>query len=228
MAVSVYLDVVPPTETDVMTLHVEEAPAKVGVFVQIQTFPAGAYPEYITRVTVTTANSLTDWFRIRWENTSGAFSPYSMPVQGGTSSVVAQVVDRMMLRDPTLNENIAVQEAEAVISFYFNVLDPYTVDPATVTPSQLSGLTMLALARCYVVNMLTVGQTQSYTAGLIQQNTGSVTKQQGNIDGLITMANRLLGISTSFVALIEEIAVAGGDYKKLVAVDLSRTIIEVQ
>jgi hypothetical protein len=76
--------------------------------------------------------------------------------------------------------------------------------------------------------MLTVGQTQSYTAGLIQQNTGSVTKQQGNIDGLITMANRLLGISTSFVALIEEIAVAGGDYKKLVAVDLSRTIIEVQ
>jgi hypothetical protein len=151
-----------------------------------------------------------------------------MPVQGGTSSVVAQVVDRMMLRDPTLNENIAVQEAEAVISFYFNVLDPYTVDPATVTPSQLSGLTMLALARCYVVNMLTVGQTQSYTAGLIQQNTGSVTKQQGNIDGLITMANRLLGISTSFVALIEEIAVAGGDYKKLVAVDLSRTIIEVQ
>src|SRR5262245_35971053 len=101
---SVRLDFTPPGIPDVIELHVEEAPDSGGPFVQIDTADSGTYPNYISSYTTQLATSTTYWFRIRWETLQGVFTPYSAPLQGGTKTLVQEIVDRVMLRNPSLNE----------------------------------------------------------------------------------------------------------------------------
>jgi len=218
---SVPLDFTPPIEPDITELHIEEASSKDGPFNEIETVTAvGAYPDYISRYTTSLATALNDWFRIRWKDSKGAYTPYSEPLQGGTTTLVQQIVNRVMLRDPMADENVALQEAEAVISDVFRVDDPYTIDPATVTPKQKSGITFLTLARTYlssIVTSIAAGTSDSYTAGLVSQSAGTasqseISKGLSNIEQLIEWANRDLGLSFSVVMLLEEIEVAGSTW----------------
>lgn len=227
MAVSIPLDFIPPGEPGIVALRIYESPTKTGSYTQIERVTAiGAYPNYITRYETALAGAVDHWFAIAWESTGGFVGELSVPVQGGKTTLVGILTDRMILRDPALNEIIAAEEAEGAISDYYGTIDPFSVDPATVSPYILSGLTMLALARAYIVTALTTSTTQSYTAGLVQQTSGSATKQQQNIEGFLNLANRMLGRNYSFVALMEELEVAGG-FRQLVGVDVTRGIIEI-
>lgn len=224
----VELQFLPPDTDDIVTLHVEEAPAPGGPFTEVQTFPAGTYPNYIRSAEVTAATSASDWFRIRWEDTAGNFTPYSAPIQGGTTTVVAQVMDRVILRDPQVNPLIAGQEAEATISTYFHVDDPYSVDPATVNPKILSGLTLLTLARVYTLRLIERAQTgQKWTAGLVSMDSGTSSTQSWTaVDKMIELANKELGTGYSRILLMDQISVAGG-LRQLKSYDVSRALIEL-
>lgn len=228
----VTLDFLPPLEDDVVALRIEESPTAGGVFTEIlRTTAVGTAPNWITKYTTSAATDPAYWFRIRWELASGQLTPYSEAIQGGTTTLVAMLVDRMLLRDPTLNENIAAQEAESAISTYFGVDDPFSIDPSTVSPKVLSGLTLLALAYSYLfVTVVSSGSTQKFTAGLVSLDSGTQSSTQNRIvdlEKMLDMANLLLGRRYSVVARLAEIETGGG-FTQLVTADLSRSIIEIQ
>lgn len=224
---SVPLRFIPPIEDNYESLLIYEAPAKDGPFTLIETVPAGTYPNYIDHYTTTHATSATDWFAIEWVDVDGGKTDLSSPLQGGTESLTGVLVSRMLLRDPSLNENIAAQEAEAAICDYYGVFDPNTIDPETVSPKILSGLTALALAWSYVITTSVSSSAQKWVAGLISLDLGSsATKSTANIDALMKQANSLLQRNYSRIMRLKEIEVAGG-YTQIVAVDLSRTIVEI-
>jgi hypothetical protein len=229
---SVPLDFLPPTASDIVALLIYEGPAVEGPFQQIERVTAvGTYPNYITRYTTDAAANASNWFAIAWENADGLITPLSASLQGGSTTLVQTLIDRVLLRDPSLNEVIVAQEAEAAISEFFMVDDPYTVDPK-VAPRILSGLTYFTMARAYVAKASTTAATAGgkWVAGLVSLDTSSSSKTTNvwdNIEALLRIANRELGRSYSVILLLEEIEVAGR-YKQLVAADLSRNIIEVQ
>jgi hypothetical protein len=223
----VELQFLPPDEDDMVTLHVEEAPASTGTFAEIQTFPAGTYPDYIREADVTNATSSTHWFRIRWQDDVGNYTPYSAPIQGGTTTIVAQVMDRVLLRDPSIDPLVAGQEAEAVICMYFGVEDPYSVDPSLATPRILSGLTMLTMARCYIIKLISSGTTTKWQAGLVSMDQSSTTKQAWEaIERMFAYANRELDMNYSAILQLKEIETGGG-LKQLKVYDVSRLMIEL-
>lgn len=224
---AVELQFLPPETDDIVTLHVEEASSQNGPFSEIQTFPAGTPPDYIHTAIVTNADTPTDWFRIRWEDATGNFTPHSPPIQGGTTSVVAEVMDRVILRDPGVDALIAGQEAEASVSWYFGVDDPYSVSPSQANPRVLSGLTILTLARVYTGRLITSSTTGKWSAGLVSMDSSSSNSAAWkNIQNMIELANRELGKNVSIIALMEEISVAGG-FRQLKSYDVSRAMIEL-
>src|SRR5437588_11315146 len=125
---SIPLTFIPPTEPDITTLHIWESDAPDGDFYEIDSTPVGTYPDYIDRYVTTRANSVLDWFAIQWEDSEGALSALSAPIKGGTTTLIGEIIERVKLRAPNLNETIIVQEAEATVSYVFRVDDPYTVD----------------------------------------------------------------------------------------------------
>ena len=220
---SVHLDFIPPDEPDLVSLHIEEAPTAGGAWVAIEEVTAiGEYGNYITEYTTDDATGLTQWFRIRWEDSKGAFTPYSQAVQGGTESLVSEIVDRVMLRDPNIKEGVALQEAEAAIHKFYKA-DPYSIDLASVNAEILSGLTLMTMARCYIFSSLSESESEDYTAGIISQKSSSDKKV--NLDWLIAQANGFLGTNYSVVMVMEEIEIAGG-YAGEVTMDQTRLIVE--
>jgi len=242
MAVSVALEFIPPDEPDLLALHVYESPAPDGNFIEIDVTQAiGSFPNWITRYTTDNATVVTDWFAIAWENQANALGDLSAPMQGGTTSLVSEIVNRVMLRDPTLNPIIVGQEAETAISEYYNVTDPYSIDLATVTPRQMSGLTYYTMARCYIIRVSTMASTgaaNKWTTGLVSMDSSvtakSATAPWDNIENLMKLANIELGRNYSVILLAEEIGVAGG-YKisrtklttSLMGIDLTRGAVMV-
>lgn len=236
MAVSVALEFIPPDEPDLLALHVYESPTSTGTFVEIDsTQTIGAYPNWITRYTTALATSIYDWFAIAWENTANVTGDLSAPLQGGSTTLVSEVVNRVLLRDPSLNHIIVGQEAETAISEYFNVADPYTIDLVTVTPREMSGLTYFTMARSYISRIVTtaVSGSNKWTSGLVSMDagTGATKAAWDDIDRLLKAAGIELNRNYSVILLAEEIGVAGG-YKistgslttKILGVDLSRSI----
>lgn len=204
-----------PADPDIAKLRIEEAPAALGPWTEIETVVAvGIYPDYITEYTTELATNPIGWFRIRWEDTKGALGTYSEPMQGGTTTLVATVKDRVMQRDPTLVDVIVYQEAEAVISQYFSAADPYAVDPDTVSYTVLSGLTNLVLARSLIMrsilNQTSSGTNEGWTVGLVSVKSGvsssaTVANVEKAVEALLDLANLQLGIAKSFVLLMEEL-----------------------
>ena len=226
---SVPLRFTPPEIEDVVELKIWESPTQGGTYTEIDSVtPVGSYPDYISHYTTQNATSKFYWFAISWVDSKGAETDLSQPMQGGEETLVGKIVTRVMQRDPTVSVNIATQEAEAAISKYFNVVDPFSIDPATVSPSILSGLTNLTLVRSYLTRIITSsGSSSKWTAGIVSMDDSSQTKGQvANIEALMKLANADLGLQYSVVLLMEEITVAG-HYKRLVGADLSRTIIEL-
>lgn len=227
---TVSLDFIPPSDPDIVAMHIYEATAQDGPYAEIERVTAvGTYPDYITRYVTRVAANGIDWFAIAWENAAGQVSELSAGVQGGTSTLVGIIVQRMLLRDSSLDETIAAQEAEAAISDYFAVVDTSTIDPTTVSPKILSGLTNLALARSYITKQITSSATNKWVAGIVSMDNSSSNsaKSTETIKALIDLANRDLGRNFSVILLLKEVAVAGG-MKQLKSVDLSRLLMEIQ
>lgn len=237
---AVRIDFVQPSDPGLAALRIWEAPAKDDTYVQIErTTAIGTYPNYISTYTTQNASSATGWFRIQWEDTGGALSELSEPRQGGADNLVSEIVSRMLLRDPNIEEAIAVQEAEAVIQWYYGGQDPYSIDPDTVSYNTMSGLTLMAMARCYMFTFASTTSTSmtdvsDYTAGLVSQRSGSTsgsatsTSPLGAIDALLEQANVWLGTGVSLVMLMEEVAVAGGLAREVAEIDQSRLMVEFE
>ena len=226
MAAVVYLKFIPPAEPGWDQIHIFESPVKEGPYTEIYAAASGD-PNYIDTITITNATAADYWFAVQWSNAAGARTDLSAGVQGGTETLVGILVQRILLRDPSINENIAAQEAEAAISYFYGVDDPSVVDPATVNPKILQGLTLLALAWSYVFTTATSGNVQKFTAGLVSIDQGSSsTTKTANTDSLLKLANTLLGRNFSAIMALKEIKVAG-NYTQLVTADLSRTMIEI-
>lgn len=226
---SVPLRFTPPEIENVVKLKIWESPTIDGTYSVIEEVTGvGSYPEYISHYTTALATSKNYWFAISWVDDKGADSDLSQPMQGSTETLVGKIVTRVMQRDASVSVNIATQEAEAAISKYFNVIDPFSVNPATVSPSVLSGLVNLTLVRSYLTRIITAsGSSSKWVAGIVSMDDSSNTKGQvANIEALLRLANADLGLQYSVVLLMKEITVAGG-YKRLVASDLSRSIIEL-
>lgn len=231
MAVSVALEFIPPDEPDLFALHVYESPDMAGPFSEIDVTQAvGTYPNYITRYTTQAATAITDWFAIAWENTANVVGELSASMQGGTSTLVSEIVNRVMLRDSTLNPIIVGQEAEIAVAEYFSTNDPLSISPDQASPQVMGGLTYYTMARSYISSAVSSSTTTGgkWVAGLVSLDTSSSSKSSvwDNIENLLRAANRELGKSYSLKLLLAEIEVAGG-YKQIVAADLSRMIIEV-
>jgi hypothetical protein len=226
VATPIRLDFTPPSEPDLTALHVEESATSTGPFVEIQVItPIGTYPDYITFATVN-ANQPTDWFRIRWANAGGAFTPYSEAIQGGTTTLVQTIVDRVMIRNPTADERIVTQAAEQIISSVMKTPNPYDVT-LTANYSQLEGMTLLTLVRVAISTLAAGGNASSFTAGLIsmKQDTGSA--QENSLKLMMDEAGRLLGISKSMVGQLAAPVLAQG-LAQIVSADHSRLIVEIE
>jgi hypothetical protein len=199
------LVVIPPTEPGIVTLHIFESPTGAdGSFVEIDQLDAGTYPDYNTEYVTQKAISDTDWFAIAWSTSSGIISPLSEPIKGGTSTLVGDIVERVLLRSPDLDENIVLQEAEATVSYIYKVDDPYSVDETTVNPLWMTSLAELALIAALYVTTVNLGATaQDYSAGLISERQSVDTRT--TLDNLTRMEKRLLrrlGIGGSLIASI--------------------------
>lgn len=212
MPVSVPFKFVPPEQENLVKLHIFEAVAANGPYNEIEVVTAvGTYPDYIDNYTTNLATSATDWFSLQWEDDKGALGEMSAPVKGGEDTLVGLVVDRARERDRSLDIRILTQEAEAAIEGYYgttvNVYDPALAIGASYRV--LNGLTYLTMARSYIVSQAlnASGNVESATMGLISFRSGSspAASIKQDIEGLIALANKDLGISTSYVMLIEDI-----------------------
>ena len=168
----VKLNFVPPIDNDVFALRIYESSGPDGVFTEIErTESIGTYPSYITDYTTDQALLATDWFAIAWENVDNIVGEMSQAIQGGTTTVVGEIVSRCLLRDPSLNENVLTQEAEGAVYAYYGV-DPY--DPEIQpTPNEYSGLTLITMARTMMFTLASSsaasGATSSWVAGLVSR-----------------------------------------------------------
>jgi len=225
---SVRLNFSPPIEPNITKLHILESTSQTGTFSEIEVVTGiGTYPSYISYYTTNLATAATNWFRIQWEDNKGALSDLSEAVQGGTESYVGELTEWVLLRDSTINENVATQEVEAALFQVFGTTTPDTLDP-----DQKSGITMLAMARCYLTKLgasSSTGTANKWTAGLVSMDSGTTAAQQGqaNIEMLLKQAGKLLGLNYSVVAQMAEANLFGnnGDGPTF---DPSRLLIEVQ
>lgn len=225
---SVILDFIP--QPGYTKLHIFEAPtegAAPGGLIETVVIDPASPP---TRYTTNLAGSSTDWFSIQWEDDKGGLSPLSDPVQGGTFTVVNDLINRVLLRDSSLDEQIVAQTAEWVVSRVLGVNDPYAVDPSTVTIDQMEGMTLLTLARSHIHTMVaSASSSASYTAGLVSQKSeaGGSKNTRDLIEWLLGQANDLLGLRFNVVMLMPEIDPTGMGSTTSIEWDHSRLLLGV-
>jgi hypothetical protein len=204
---AVPLTFIPPEEPGIAQLHIFESPTgDDGTFIEKDTVPAGDYPDYINHYTTHNAASVDNWFAISWSTVDGAQSPLSQPIKGNTTTLIGELVERVLLRSPELDERLVMEEAEATISYIYKVDDPYTIDVNTVNPLWLTSLAELALIASLYVTVSNVGATAlDYSAGLIseRQSIDSATALN-NLNRLERRILRRLNIGGSLIASIAD------------------------
>lgn len=192
---------IPPSDPDIVTLHVFESDNAETGFVEIDSVSAGNYPNYISRFVTLNGISPNDWFAIQWEDAGGAKSVLSAPIQCGTNTLIGEIVDRALLRSPGLNENIVLQEAEGIVSWVYKVEDPYTINLDTVNAIWLNGLSELTMvAALYVTSAENQALSQGYSAGIISESQGSSKDALDALERLEKRILRRMGIGGSFIA----------------------------
>jgi len=228
MPVSVHLDFIPPDVPDLTTLKIYEAAVKTGPYTVIETVtPVGTQGSYISEYTTNVATSLTDWFAIEWLDSKGASFGVSQGVQGGVESLVSEIVDRIMLRDPSVNEGVAGQEAEAVVEQFYGTTDPLAMLKSDATAVELSGLTLLALVRSKIATISSSSTSTSYTAGLVSQSGGSGAETNfAALEKLLEQANAILGTSFSVILQMQDNCIGSMALVPSVP-DQSRLLVEV-
>lgn len=232
----------PPRE-NLKSLHIFEAPDSSGPWVEIEEVTGvaiGSFPDYIDEYTTQAATSGIDWFAIQWEDTGGAFTEMSNPIQGGTRSFVAEIIDLVTERDESLDAQVVRQETEVAVETYFGQ-DPYTVDGTNVNYTKKVGLARLVQARTLI--NAAVAQAAStaaatsgagWTAGLVSMKGSSSSEvaktaavNSDLIKWLLEQASRQLGLNWSRIVQMAEIPIAGG-LSEIVSADISRLQIEVE
>jgi hypothetical protein len=232
MPASVFLNFTPPDREDLTKLHIFESPNATGPWTNIETVTAvGTYPNYISSYTTNLAASALSWFSIQWEDSKGAKTDQSNSIRGGTETLVGEIVDRVLVRDGTLDEQVVLAETEAIIERYFGT-DPYTIDPSTVGYATKNSLAKIVQAKSMYSTLITSATTgDSWTAGLVSMKSSSGSSSGTNalavIDALMKEAARELGLGVSIVAQMANLQIAGG-FSQIVSADISRLMIEVE
>jgi hypothetical protein len=217
---SVHLDFTPPLSPDITILRIYESDNIVGPFNLIEEItPVGDFPGYLSEYTTDLANSVDNWFSVSWVDSKGAETNLSNPVQGGALLLVGSIVGRVKLRDSTVNENVARQEAEAAIFQYYGQ-DPYTFFENDASYIVRRGLTLLTLGRCHLFDISEGGE--KYTAGLVSQETTNARTLK-SVQDLIHEAERDLGLSYSAIMQMAENEIV--DMDGFVDIDQSRLLL---
>ena len=224
----VRLDWVPPDIPDLAKLHIYESTTQTGIFSPIEEVTTiGTYPNYISYYTTELASNVNNWFAIEWEDSKGAMFGISQAVQGNTQTLVGRIVSYAMLRDSSINETVAAQEAEAVVEMVMGTTEPLSILASDVSASKISGMALLTMARVYLVDILSgSGSNEGWTAGLVSMKSGTGSRDLKSIKDILAQANSLLGLNYSVVALMEAVEIPG--LGKIVSADHSRLIVEWQ
>lgn len=213
MPESVFLRFTAPDREDLVKLRIFESVAAEGpwtnVIEEVTGVDLGTYPDYISQYTTNLAASKTNWFSIQWEDDKGAVTEISNPVQGGTSTLVGEIIALVGERDITLDDQVVRQETEFAIETYFGS-DPYlaTTDSYRVKV----GLARLVQARSMMSTLATASGTNSgWTAGLVSMKSGtSASTSENLIRWLLEEAANGLGLSVARVAQMAQMVIAGG------------------
>lgn len=227
---SVPLRFVPPNDKDLTTLLIFEGLASDGPFTQIESVSAiGTYPNFITEYTTDQAVSDNNWFSIRWIDNKNAMTEFSNPVRGHTQTLIGKLTSNVLLRDPTLDDNVVSQVAEWVVARVMNTEEPWALAVSDATFAQVEGMTLLILARSTLHSLISSSSGESYTAGLVSQKSGGSTMLNRDlIKALVDEANMLLGISFTVVMLLEDIDPTGMGTVSTIGVDQSRLLISIE
>lgn len=226
----VRLDFVPPDLPDLTKLIIYESSIKEGTYAPIEEVTAvGAYPDYISYYTTENATQKNYWFAIEWEDSKGAQFGMSQPLQGGTNTLVGEISLRVLQRDPSADEKVVVQEAQAAVQTVFKVADPMSLSVGDATAKQLSGLVLLTMARVSLTTLIASSQSQSYTAGLVSQKTSQgAGADRELIAYLLKEASTILGMSFSVVMLLEDIDPTGLGSVSVLGIDQSRLLLSIE
>ncbi len=212
---TVRFDFIAPDDEHIVALRIFEAPDKTGPYVEIERVTEiGTYPDFISSWKTDDASNPGDWFKIAWEDDAGLLGERSGAVQGGTQTLVGNIVSRVHERDSSLDLSIIQQEVESSVEMYFND-DPYDVElsdlPHGMRYRILNGLTYLSLARAMIAVMATSGSSTvaDSTIGLVRMTSGTSSSQAqaptANVEELINAANRELGWLTSIVLEMQRV-----------------------
>lgn len=224
---SVHLSFIPPNREGFVLLRIFEAPdAEAGMSVIEIVTEIGDYPDYISEYSTDQATGIDKWFAIQWEDDKGVRTDISERIQGGTQTLVGKIVSRVLLSNPSLNEEIVAQSAEFVISTIMKTQFPY--DPTlTATYQQMEGMTLLAQARAEIRGIISTSDDSSsnFTAGLVSMKSSfGSDKQMSMIGWLVDEANKLLGLNIGIVARMVLPEIAGG-LSEIVDEDTSRLML---
>ncbi len=226
---SVFLRFTPPDRKDLAALLIYEEVSAEGPFdTLIETaIEIGVYPDYISEYTTDQAVSNVNWFAIQWQDVKGARTEISNPIQGGSSSLVGEIVSLVGERDHTLDDQVVRQEVEFALESYFNT-DPYALSMSNTNFRQRIGIARLVQARVMMSQVArSSGTTSGWTAGLVSMKSGDVSSNERLIGWLLKEAMLGLGLSTSRIAQMAELPIAGG-LSRIVTADISRLLIEVE
>jgi len=228
---NVRLDFSAPNLPDLAKLHIYEGTTPTGVFSEIEEVAdIGDYPDYISYYTTQNAASVDNWFAIEWEVTGGAFLGLSQAVPGNAQTLVGKIVERVMLRDPSLDELIVTQEAETAVSMYFNTNTPLSVLASDTSLQILAGLVLLTIVMSSLTLVVAQGSSEDYTAGLVSQKSGTNMLQANRaaMEALLKRANELLGLNYTLVMLLEDIDPTGTGARSSIEWDQSRLLVTIE
>ena len=228
MPESVRLRFTAPAEENLDALLIYEAASADGPWVTpIETVTAiGSYPDYIDEYTTDQAASKVNCFAIQWRDSKGALTEISNPIQGGTTTLVGEVIQLVEQRDESLDPQVVRQEVETALEIYYGV-DPYSL-ASEASYRIKNGLAKLAQARAMINPSRLVGSNTGWTAGLVSMKSGSdVETDTKMIQMLIDSVSVDLGLRRSRVAQMAEMVIAGG-MSEIVSADISRLLIEVE
>jgi hypothetical protein len=224
---SVYLRFVAPDVDDLIRMNIYEGTDPAGSFHLIETVTnIGTYPDYIDNYTTDVADSNTDYFAIEFIDNKEASTGLSAPVKGDLNLAVAEIQQRVLERDASINDRIALQETESALAYSFPGYDPY--DPNLVlTYVEKRGVTNLTLAMCYLTEMARI-IGGSWVAGIVSLKVSdqAIKARADSIQRLIAQANKDLGLNFSMIAYLEDLEIAGGAQSAVV--DQTRLLIELR
>jgi hypothetical protein len=223
---AVRLDFVPPADPDLVELRIYEAAAKEGPYTLIESVTAiGEFPGYISTYTTALASSEDDWFAVDWYDAKGGNYGISEGIKGGVQTLLGEIVQRVMIRDPTINENVIYDEAEAVLEGFLPAgTDVQDAQIETTNARERSGLTLLTQARCYLYDLSEGGQ--KYTVGLVSQEIKDARSLQ-SVKEMLRMAENMMGLSYTTILQMATLEI-GESNGQLMGIDRTRLLIELQ